>query len=100
MKPAEIIGRWGNNEFLILSHERTAELLIDRARRLTGLARTADFRWWGDRVGLTVSIGVSQAIEGDTLQSVLLRAQQAMYASEYGGGNQVTEARGTQCSPS
>lgn len=95
MKPAEVIGRWGSNEFLMLAHERTAETLVDHARRLAGLARTADFRWWGDRVGLTVSIGASQAIEGDTLESVLHRAQQAMQASEYAGGNQVTEARGT-----
>jgi len=94
MKPAEVIGRWGNNEFLVLAHERTAELLADHARRLAGLARTADFRWWGDRVGLTVSIGASQAAETDTLQSMLHRAQQATQASRYAGGNQVTEGRG------
>jgi diguanylate cyclase (GGDEF)-like protein len=93
MKPAEIIGRWGNNEFLVLAHERTPELLLEHARRLAGLARTADFRWWGDRVGLTVSIGASHALEGDTLQSLLHRARQAMQASEYAGGNHVTEAR-------
>jgi diguanylate cyclase (GGDEF)-like protein/PAS domain S-box-containing protein len=94
MKPAEVIGRWGCNEFLILTHERTADLLRERARRLAGLTRTADFRWWGDRIGLTVSIGASQATEADTLQSVLLAARKAMQASAYAGGNQVTEARG------
>jgi len=93
MKPSEIIGRWGNNEFLVLAHERTAEILLEHAQRLAGLARTADFRWWGDRVGLTVSIGASQAAEGDTLQSLLNRARQAMHTSEYAGGNHVTEAR-------
>jgi len=93
MKPSETIGRWGNNEFLVLAHERTAELLLEHARRLAGLARTADFRWWGDRVGLTVSIGVSYATQGESLQSVLNRARQAMQASTYAGGNHVTEAR-------
>jgi diguanylate cyclase (GGDEF)-like protein/PAS domain S-box-containing protein len=93
MKPAEIIGRWGCNEFLVLTHERTADLLAERARRLLGLARTADFRWWGDRVGLTVSIGATQAAEADTLQSLLQNARQAMQASAYAGGNHVTETR-------
>jgi diguanylate cyclase (GGDEF)-like protein len=93
MKPAEVIGRWGCNEFLLLAHEPTADLLAERAQRLAGLARTAEFRWWGDRVGLTVSIGASQAIEGDTLQSLLHSARQAMQASSYTGGNHVTEAR-------
>jgi diguanylate cyclase (GGDEF)-like protein len=93
MNPAEILGRWGNDEFLVVAHERTVELLADHARRLAGLARTADFRWWGDRVGLTVSIGASQAIEGDTLPTLLKRARQAMQTSGYAGGNRVTEAR-------
>jgi len=93
MKPAEIIGRWGNNEFLVLAHERAGKLLVEHAAHLAGLARTADFRWWGDRAALTLSIGASQAHSGDTLQSLLNRARQAMQTSGYAGGNQVTEAR-------
>ena len=93
MKPGEIIGRWGNNEYLVLTHERTAALLLVHAQRLVGLARTADFRWWGDRVGLTVSIGASQATERETLQSLLNRARQAMQSSAYAGGNHATESR-------
>lgn len=94
LKPAEILGRWGNNEFLVLAHERSAELLVEHARRLAGVARTADFRWWGDRVGLTVSIGASHAAPGDSLQTLLGRARQGMRTSAYAGGNQATaEAR-------
>ncbi len=94
MNPAEILGRWGDNEYLVLSHERTSELLLEHARRLAGQARTADFRWWGDRVGLTVSIGASYAVENDTLPALLNRARQAMQTSVYEGGNRATEARG------
>lgn len=94
MKPMETIGRWGDNEFLVIAHERSSELLTDHARRLAGLARTVDFRWWGDRIGVTLSIGTSHAIEADSLQCLLNRARQAMRASEYTGGNHVTEARG------
>jgi diguanylate cyclase (GGDEF)-like protein/PAS domain S-box-containing protein len=97
MKPAAVIGRWGCDEFLVLAHERTADLLAEHARRLAGVARTADFRWWGDRVSLTVSIGASQAAEGDTTQSLLQSARQAMQTSAYAGGNHVTEARGREC---
>ena len=92
IKPSEIIGRWGNNEFLVLAHERTQELLHYHAQCLVGLARTADFRWWGDRVGLTLSIGASYAAPGDSLQVILGRARQAMQSSAYAGGNKVSEA--------
>jgi diguanylate cyclase (GGDEF)-like protein len=94
IKPAEIIGRWGDNEFLVIAHERTPENLIEHSQRLAGVARTADFRWWGDRVALTVSIGISIAAEGITLQSLLNNARSAMRAALYAGGNQATEARG------
>ncbi len=101
LRPTEELGRWGDNEFLVLSHERTPEMLAAHAQVLTGQARTADFRWWGDRASLTVSIGAAQAEEGDTLAQLLRRAQTAMTASIHAGGNHVTSAPGRQaCLPS
>lgn len=98
LRPGEAMGRWGNDEFLdeflIVAHERTLEMLTAHARNLAGLARTADFRWWGDRITLTVSIGVAQVRLGahETLDQLLHRAQAAMEASIDAGGNTVTAA--------
>ncbi len=94
MQPAEIIGRWGEYEFLVIAHERSNDNLLEHAQRLVGIARTADFRWWGDRVELTASIGISVAAEGLTLQALLSNARTAMHSATYAGGNQVTESRG------
>jgi diguanylate cyclase (GGDEF)-like protein/PAS domain S-box-containing protein len=98
LRPAEILGRWGTSEFLVLCHERTQEMLEAHAHHVGGLARTADFRWWGDRVTLTVSIGAAQAVENESLRCLLKRAQKAMRDSTYGGGNQVV-VRGIEGSP-
>jgi diguanylate cyclase (GGDEF)-like protein/PAS domain S-box-containing protein len=101
LRPAEEIGRWGDDEFLILSHERTPEMLSTHAQALAGLARTADFRWWGDRATLTVSIGAAQANQEESLADLLERAKTAMIASFQAGGNQIKSAPGRQaCSPS
>lgn len=101
LRPSEEIGRWGDDEFLVVSHERTAEMLAAHAQVLAGLARTADFRWWGDRVSLTVSIGAAQADLAETLAQPLERAQIAMQSSIHAGGNQITSASGRLiCSPS
>ena len=89
LKPAEEIGRWGADEFLILSHEHNAAALASHAQLIGGLARTADFRWWGDRISLTVSIGAAQAETGETLSNLLERAQSAMLTSLHAGGNHV-----------
>jgi diguanylate cyclase (GGDEF)-like protein/PAS domain S-box-containing protein len=101
LRPAEELGRWGDDEFLIITHERTAEMLAAHAQGLAGLARTADFRWWGDRVSLTVSIGAAQAEAEETLAQLLDRAQEAMITSIQAGGNHVTPAPGRHaCLPS
>jgi diguanylate cyclase (GGDEF)-like protein len=94
LRPAEELGRWGEDEFLVVSHERTPEMLAAHAQMLAGLARTADFRWWGDRVSLTVSIGAAQADQGDTLAQLLLRAQSAMISSIHAGGNHISSVPG------
>jgi PAS domain S-box-containing protein/diguanylate cyclase (GGDEF)-like protein len=98
LRPAEEMGRWHEDEFLILAHERSTEMLIARARTLAGLARTADFRWWGDRVSLTASIGAAQATSGssggatETLTQLLERTRKAMETSSREGGNCATAA--------
>ena len=101
LRPAEEMGRWGDDEFLILSHERTPEMLAAHAQGLAGLARTADFRWWGDRASLTVSIGAAQAEQEGNLVDLLERAKAAMLTSFHAGGNHITSAPGRQaCLPS
>jgi diguanylate cyclase (GGDEF)-like protein/PAS domain S-box-containing protein len=96
LRPSEQMGRWGSGEFVVIAHERTAEMLSVHAQDLAGMARTADFRWWGDRVQLTVSIGASQAerSENETLASLLKRAQKAMESSIHAGGNTITPPPG------
>ena len=92
LRPAEELGRWGDDEFLIIAHERTAEMLNAHARTLAGLARTTDFRWWGDRISLTVSIGAAQVRREpeETLPRLLERARAAMETSMQQGGNRIT----------
>jgi diguanylate cyclase (GGDEF)-like protein/PAS domain S-box-containing protein len=101
LKPGEEVGRWGADEFLVLSHEPSGDVLAAHAHMLAGLARTAVFRWWGDRVSLTVSVGAAAAEKSETLPQLLERAQAAMQASMHAGGNCVELAAERQpCSPS
>ena len=102
LRPGEILGRWGTEEFLIIAHERTPEMLSIHARHVAGLARTTDFRWWGDRVPVTVSIGVCQARRGHTesLAALLQEAQKNLQLSRQAGGNAITpSAEGKTCLP-
>jgi GGDEF domain-containing protein len=75
-------------------------MLAAHAQTLAGLARTADFRWWGDRISLTVSIGAAQAEPSETLPQLLERAQIAMFKSVHAGGNHITAPGRQGCLPS
>jgi diguanylate cyclase (GGDEF)-like protein/PAS domain S-box-containing protein len=90
----EEVGRWGNDEFLVMAREGAGEILAHRAQALVGAARTADFRWWGDRVSITVSIGLAVGEAVETLAELLERARMAMEVSVHAGGNHVTVAPG------
>lgn len=101
LRSGEEVGRWGDDEFLVLSHERSPDVLGNHAHVLAGLARTADFRWWGDRISVTVSVGAAAADADEAVEKLLERAQTAMLASLHAGGNQITLAPGRlPCSPS
>lgn len=103
LRPGEQMGRWGEGEFLVLAHERTAEMLAVHAQTLAGLARTSDFRWWGDRITITASLGAAQAGRSahETLGQLIERARAAMEASNHAGGNRATlDAGRNTCSPS
>jgi len=92
LHPGDEVGRWGDNDFLVVSHEKSPETLAAHARVLAGLARTADFRWWGDRVPLTVSVGAAACEPEEMLAETLKRAHEAMLDSMHEGGNRVTLA--------
>ena len=94
LRPGEEIGYWASDGFLVIAHERNAEMLAAHARTLAGMARTADFRWWGDRISLTVSIGAAQAAgePAEDLTQMLCRARAAMENSIHEGGNRATLA--------
>jgi diguanylate cyclase (GGDEF)-like protein len=94
LRTGDEVGRWGDEEFLVLSHEPSGEVLFNQALVLAGIARTADFRWWGDRLTLTVSIGAAEADKGEELGDFLKRARAAMEASVQASGNRVTLAPG------
>lgn len=90
LHPGEEVGRWGDHEFLVVSHERSPDALAAHAQTLAALARTADFRWWGDRISLSVSVGAAEGEPAEALAELLERARGAMIDSARTGGNHVT----------
>lgn len=52
------------------------------------LAQSSGY-WRGNKIGMTVSIGLTATITGDTYEQLFSRADQALYAAKNNGRNQV-----------
>ncbi len=81
----DIIGRWGGEEFLILfqSDENGARSNTDKLR--LEIMNTD----YGIADAITASFGYTQNIKGDTIDSWVKRADQALYKAKDNGRNRV-----------
>jgi diguanylate cyclase (GGDEF)-like protein/PAS domain S-box-containing protein len=92
LRPDDFLGCWANHEFIgILRYCEKAGVnrVGDRVRNMVNCS---EVDWWGDELSVTVSIGGAMAVESDTPQSLVARAQAALRHSEDEGGNSVTLA--------
>ena len=85
LRPSDICGRWGGDEFIVLFSDlgsRPLKVIADAMRR--GLSTPVDLKD-GRTVPVTVSIGACLAEPGETVEQVADMADAALYnAKEYG----------------
>lgn len=88
LRGADHVARFGGEEFVILlprSSGHLAKSVVDRHRKLIEQkSLTLD----GQYLSVTVSVGVSEVRPGETIASVLARADEALYAAKNAGRNQ------------
>ena len=83
-------GRIGGEEFLVLMPETNSETAIAVGERLRGAIASAEIRH-GNGDNVTASIGVAVASISDTIESLLARADHALYQAKRQGRNRVVE---------
>lgn len=86
LKESDYFGRWGGEEFIILSFKRDKQETIDFAELLRKAIETHDFPGV-DQV--TSSFGVAVVHSIDTAETIVNRADDALYIAKNNGRNQV-----------
>jgi len=82
----DIFSRWGGEAFLLLFKHKTLMESYTKAKALCLAINTYNF----DKVGhMTASFGLAEIAPNDTLHSVLLRADKALYEAKREGKNRV-----------
>lgn len=91
LRSFDVIGRWGGEEFVtLLINIQPQDLfkLSDRLRRLVEKSQLTIEN--GETVGATVSIGATVARVGDTIETLVERADKLMFESKRRGRNLVS----------
>jgi diguanylate cyclase len=89
LRQQDIIGRWGGEEFLMVAQDATASEAAQTAERLRAVI--CENVACADRI-VSASFGISLATPGDTLESLVQRADRALYAAKEKGRNRVEVA--------
>ena len=74
----DFVGRWSDNEFLVILNGRSQEMVRSVCDRMRHMLANDSIEWWGERRSLPISIGQAMTQEGDTVESILERAQTSL----------------------
>lgn len=90
IRSSDVIGRWGENTFIAIMGNVNEHQLNSAAVRLRMLVEKSMIKESQDMLTATVSIGATVATTGDTVYSLLKRAEDLMRQSSLVGGNRIT----------
>jgi diguanylate cyclase (GGDEF)-like protein len=93
IRSVDVPGRWtGGDEFLILLPDTSALQAARLAQRLLDSLRQHPVTRDRQQVPSSLSIGVAEFVKADTVESLIRRVDQALYAAKQGGRDQVSQA--------
>jgi diguanylate cyclase (GGDEF)-like protein/PAS domain S-box-containing protein len=86
----DTVGRWGGEEFVAIIMNVGKEDFRITAERFRQVIEHSTLTVGKDQIRVTVSIGATDAVPGDTIASLLQRADTLMYLSKQAGRNCVS----------
>jgi diguanylate cyclase (GGDEF)-like protein len=90
IRESDIASRWGGEEFLVFCPHTSIDGAFSLAEKLRNNIENNEFEEIGYK---TSSFGVSQIEHADTVQSLIQRADEALYSAKNSGKNMVMAAK-------
>lgn len=93
LRGSDYAARYGGDEFTVLLTNTPPEPAQRVAERIKTLLESSSFRYRGETLGTSISIGISSFPQnGDSAEELLRQADKAMYISKRDGKNRITTA--------
>jgi diguanylate cyclase (GGDEF)-like protein len=84
--PTDFIGRWTEGRFLVILSGCGDDALRAVFSRMQRMTSNVSIVWWGEQLTVKIAIGITTAVTGDNLNSLMQRVQQGL------GGTQAPQA--------
>ncbi|WP_280043135.1 GGDEF domain-containing protein [Pseudomonas sp. Hg5Tf] len=91
LRSRDFIARFGGEEFVLLIPQTTLSTGCQLAESLRAAIEACPFHFKGERVTITLSIGISAFRSGERSEGVLKRADEALYRAKHLGRNRVEQ---------
>jgi diguanylate cyclase (GGDEF)-like protein len=89
LREGDLIGRWGGEEFLVMLRDTDLDAAMLVAEKIRKCVETTETVYAEQHFRLTTSLGVALLRDGDTQDSLINRADRALYAAKQDGRNRV-----------
>ncbi|KQT60441.1 MULTISPECIES: PleD family two-component system response regulator [unclassified Aureimonas] len=89
LRASDLACRFGGEEFVVLMPEADERAALGVAERIRVLTAEAPFAIGGEALNVTVSVGYANLGPGDSAETMLKRADQALYSAKRAGRNRV-----------
>jgi len=97
--PADLVGRWSDDRFLVILSGCDADALPTISQRVLRMTSSATIEWWGEELSAAILIEYTNGLAGDTVESILRRVQQAFNKNRMEPSPAVVAGTGTQSPP-
>lgn len=91
IKEGDKIFRFGGEEFTVILNRNDDEESESIANRILKLISSNRLVYMGENILVTASIGMTKLIQNDTPDTLISRADKALYASKHNGKNMVSK---------
>ncbi|TCK17110.1 diguanylate cyclase (GGDEF)-like protein [Thiogranum longum] len=92
LREFDLVGRYGGEEFVIVLENTSRHTALQVAERIRQRIAGQPIKTGSHQLDITISQGLALRVEGDDSQSLLQRADDAMYKAKRAGRNCVAEA--------
>ena len=97
LRPSDFVGRWTDDQFVAILINCPDSGVRQTWERIRKMVTCAGLQWWGDKLSVTTAVAYGSAQTGDTIDSLLNRAQASLQQSSVKKAD--AAAAGSQATP-